>query len=95
MTTSEMTAKDLDETLATIAKRAKDLRDAGVFGRVTIGDVEFEIAGPEPELPMVIQQAGPENSSPLDDADTFGADDVPRRRKPLSHDEARSEFEKE
>lgn len=90
-----MTAKDLDDTLVTIAKRAKDLREAGVFGHVTVGDVEFDVASPEPVLPLVIQRSGPEEPSPLDDAATYGSDEVPKRRKALSHDEARAEFEQE
>lgn len=64
-----MSAKDLDEQLKTIAARAKELRDAGVTGRIKIGDVSFELVGADPAPPPA-QDEEPKN--PLDDADTYG-----------------------
>jgi hypothetical protein len=46
-----MTAKDLEDTLAAIATKAKALRDAGVVGPVTIGDISFELARSEAPAP--------------------------------------------
>jgi hypothetical protein len=90
-----VTANDLDETLATIERRAKGLRDAGVIGRVTIGDITFELDALEPAPLMPLQQSAPQEKDPLDDGDTFGTGAVPKRRKPLSHDAARAEFEED
>lgn len=91
-----MTAKDLDDQLAAIARHAKPLRDAGVVGRVTIGDVAFELDTPEPQAaPVAVRMPDKVESDPLKDPDTFGTDGVPQRRKPFSNDAARAEFEKE
>ena len=74
-----MTTKELAETLSTIADKAKALRDAGVVGRVSIGDVSFELAEdvlePIPAIPPVDVGRG----SALDDPDTYGGY-IPRRR---------------
>jgi hypothetical protein len=92
----DMTAKDLDDTLKAIAANAKAMRDAGVVGRVVANGVEFELASAEPEpSPLMQQMSEPREVDPLDDAATYGLDEVPRRRKPLGHDAMRSEFEKE
>lgn len=74
-------AKDLDETLATIARQAKALRDAGVTGRVSVGLISFELerAEPPPAPPVQAEQAPAESSDPLDDGATYGGH-VPRRR---------------
>lgn len=64
-----MTAKDLDEQLKTIAARAKELRDAGVIGRVTIGDIKFELVGAEPPAPASQHD---EPTNPIDDPETYG-----------------------
>jgi hypothetical protein len=90
-----MLAKDLDDTLKTIAARAKELRDAGVVGRVTIGDIAFELDAPEPQPAVTVQLSDKGEVDPLKDPDTFGTDGVPKRRKPFSHDAARAEFEEE
>lgn len=78
----EMTAKELDEALAAIARRAKDLREAGVVGQVSIGEIEFELAASEPAQPVMVQPGDESRGSPLDDPATFGGDDIPRRRQP-------------
>lgn len=92
---NEMTAKDLDDTLKAIAANAKAMRDAGVVGRVVANGVEFELASTEPVAPLVQQASEPRQVDPLDDAATYGSDEVPKRRKPMSHDAMRNEFEKE
>jgi hypothetical protein len=74
-----MKAKDLEEQLATIAAKAKALRDAGVVGRVTIGDVSFELAD---IIPTPMPQSGDQQQSALDDGDTFGGS-VPERKGPI------------
>jgi hypothetical protein len=74
-----MTGKQLEEHLTTIAAKAKALRDAGVVGRLTIGDVSFELA--DVMLPPAPQQGG-EQSNPIDDADTFGGT-MPERKGPI------------
>ncbi len=78
-----MDAKQLDETLTTIANRAKALRDSGVVGRVSVGDVSFDLASPEP-VPAVPVMATQDNiGSPLDDPDTYGGHLPQRRGAPL------------
>jgi hypothetical protein len=69
-----MSPDDLDKTLAAIALRARDLREAGVTGRVTIGDIVFELDAPVP-----VQPSQPE-PDPLDDPTTFGGE-MPQRRR--------------
>lgn len=93
---SRMTAKDLDDTLKTIAANAKAMRDAGVIGRVIANGVEFEL-GSHDQMPLVeLQQKDSARAvDPIDDEVTYGTDGVPKRRKPLDHDAARAEFEKE
>lgn len=91
MSKGSMTAKDLEDTLAVIATKAKALRDAGVTGPVAIGDISFEIASAnvaETEVPatnpIVVEQPLPA----IDDADTYGGH-IPKRRvrgEPLSSD---------
>lgn len=73
-----MTGKQLEEHLTTIAAKAKALRDAGVVGRVTIGDVSFELADvlPPPAPQSVDDQRA------LDDPDTFGGA-MPERKGPI------------
>ena len=65
----------LEEALTLIVRKAKELRDAGVVGRVFVGDVNFELAPSEP--PNVIET--PVSTDPLEDKDTFGGK-IPRRR---------------
>lgn len=79
----DMTAEELDEALAAIARRAKELRDAGVVGQIAIGDIEFELAGPdEAPLQAVTSPAGDDGrGSPIDDPETYGGA-VPSRRQP-------------
>lgn len=81
-----MTAKQLEEHLDAIAKKAKNLRDAGVTGRVTIGDISFELA--EAAEPGPTQAPAAEPANPLDDRDTYGGR-MPRRRgaPPTEEDE--------
>ena len=67
----------LEETLALSAKKAKDLRDAGVVGRVIVADVSFELAPSEPPAAAIVDDAP--STDPLDDKDTFGGQ-IPRRR---------------
>ena len=92
-----MTAKDLDDTLKTIAANAKAMRDAGVVGRVVANGVEFELDSSEHSSSSTLAQQTVDESAvaPIDDADTYGAAEVPKRRKPYDHDAARAEFEKE
>lgn len=91
-----MTAKDLDETLKTIAANAKAMRDAGVVGRVVANGVEFELASVDlAPVPLAQQASAPKEVDPLDDEVTFGTNGVPQRRKPFKPDAARAEFEKE
>jgi hypothetical protein len=80
-----MTNKQLEETLATLAAKAKDLRQAGVT-RVAIGDIELELAEPEPPpAPPPVDERQPKSEddgrrrSAIDDPDTFGGE-IPRRR---------------
>jgi hypothetical protein len=82
----EMTGKELDDALGAIAKRAKDLRDAGVTGRISIGDVAFELSDPEPS-PALAQSADESRGSPIDDPETFGGYLPSRRRPPKIDDE--------
>lgn len=84
MTTGDMTAKQLEETLTTIATAAKSLRDAGVTGLVTVGDVSFSVEASEavPAAATHAAPATPEFGSALDDPDTFGGY-VPQPRKAL------------
>lgn len=73
-----VTAKDLEDTLAAIASKAKAMREAGVVGAVTIGDVSFVLDGPEQQAPVLAQQAP--DLSPIDDPETYGGF-VPHRRR--------------
>lgn len=73
-----MTATEFEQTLAVIATKAKDLRDAGISGRVSVGDVHFDLNPAEPamiQLPRETEHEG----NPLDDAETYGGE-MPRRR---------------
>lgn len=85
-----MTAKDLSETLTAIADLTKALRDAGVVGRVHVGDVSFEIGEQLSSAPATQHDAQPQN--PLDDPDTFGGF-IPQRRviEPRPTEEAEDE----
>ena len=65
-----MTPDQLDKTLSTIAARAKELRDAGVTGRIQVGDIAFDLGGGEP--PSVPAHPEQEPANPLDDPATFG-----------------------
>jgi hypothetical protein len=69
-----MSPDDLDKTLAAIALRAPALRDAGVTGRVTIGDIVFELDAPVP-VPQPTSDL-----PPVDDPDTYGGE-MPQRRR--------------
>lgn len=71
-----MTTKDLDEALTTIAAKAKALRDAGVIGRVTIGEISFDLSDATPSA-VTLSRDGVE-SDPIDDGATFGAERVPQ-----------------
>lgn len=75
-------AKELDETLATIVKQAKALREAGVTGRVSVGLISFELASAEPPAApaATTEQAVEEEPNPLDDGATYGGY-VPTRRR--------------
>jgi len=72
-------AKILEEVLITIARQALALREAGVVGRVTVGEVSFDLAGAEPPPVALPQPADDGQGNPLDDPDTYGGQ-VPRRR---------------
>ena len=77
-----MTAKDLGETLAVIADKAKALRDAGVVGRVTVDGVSFEVGELVAREATGAAPATNENEAPanvLDDPDLYGGF-VPQRR---------------
>lgn len=85
-----MTAKELGEALTMIAEKAKPLRDAGVFGRVRIGDVEFEVCDiASPQSAPAVPEA-PVNA--LDDGDTYGGF-VPQRKRPPQATEEESDDE--
>lgn len=71
-----MTSHELADLLTVIAVRAKDLRDAGVVGEITIGEVRFQLGEP----PVEISPTEDEPVAPLDDEDTFGGE-MPRRRQ--------------
>jgi len=87
-------SEDLDKTLRAIAVNAKALREAGVYGRVTIGDITFELDAPTAAV-EVTRQPDKIESDPLNDPATYGADSVPQRKRPFSNDATRSEFEKD
>lgn len=69
----------LEETLATIAAKAKSLRDAGVVGRVTVGEVSFALA--DPEALTSIPSGHEPRGNLLDDPELYGGH-VPERRGP-------------
>lgn len=81
-----MTAKDLDDTLKTIAANAKALRDAGVVGQVTIGEVTFCLEGGGPPPMPLGERQDDEPTGDLDDPDTFGGQMPQRRRGPRTQD---------
>jgi hypothetical protein len=72
-----MTAEQLEQVLSVVANKAKSLRDVGIVGRVTVGDISFELADAEPATPADSHRDGAGN--PIDDGDTYGGS-VPRRR---------------
>lgn len=73
-----MTDRELEQTLSVLAAKGKDLREAG-YTRIAIGDLRLELAEPQPPVPTLLAQ--PESDKdPLDDPDTFGGGEVPRRR---------------
>lgn len=85
---------NLDEILKTIAANAKAMRESGVTGRVVANGVEFDLA-PD-AAPLVAQQLPAQPpADPLNDEVTFGTDGVPQRRRPISQDATRREFEEE
>ncbi len=69
-----MDAKQLEETLAAIANKAKSLRDAGVVGRVSIGDVSFDLTDAQPAAAMtpVVTTQDDGSGNALDDPETYG-----------------------
>jgi hypothetical protein len=69
---------DVKDTLSAIVESAKALREAGVVGRVQIGDVSFELALPASDIRTV--QDG-SDGDPLNDPATYGGF-IPRRRMP-------------
>lgn len=77
---------DLERALVLIVERAPDLIAAGVRGRVTIGDVSFELAADAaPAAPAAanVSPAAREIVDALNDPAThgqFGGDAAPRRR---------------
>lgn len=75
-----MTAKDLEDTLAAIASKAKAMREAGVVGTVTIGDVSFVLDGPEQQAPVMTAPQAPELAA-IDDPITYGMTEMPTRRQ--------------
>jgi hypothetical protein len=81
----DMTAQDLEQTLTIIEARAKGLRAAGITGRVSVGDVHFELeAAGLPLVPVTTSQATEVNA--LDDAETYGGL-MPKRRERQPEDE--------
>lgn len=78
-----MTAKQLEETLTIIATKAKGLRDAGVFGLVRIGEIEFRLDSPDP---VMLPAKNETEMAPINDPDTYGGE-MPRRRGAPQHDE--------
>ncbi len=72
-----VTPQELEATLAIIAAKAKPLRDAGIMGRVSVGDVHFDLTGESPLVPL--PQGTEEPANPIDDADTYGGE-MPRRK---------------
>lgn len=87
-----MDAKQLEDALTAIANKAQSLRDAGVVGRVSIGDVSFEVASAEPSAPVVVEHDEPSN--PVDDPETYGGY-IPRRRAPAAPVDAQFDDDKE
>lgn len=69
---------ELAGVLAAILKAVPELREAGLRGRVRVGDVEFTI-GPT-DLDDGDEQEPERSLDPLDDPDTFGGGKVPRLR---------------
>ena len=61
-------SEDLAKQLRTIAEEAPKLREAGVFGRVKAGDVEFNLA----ETPAEATQSVEDDDDPLNDPATYG-----------------------
>lgn len=79
-----MDAKQLEETLAAIASKAKALRDAGVVGRLEIGEITFELAAVEPPRPVLVDAPVSGRGNAFEEPNTFGVDvddDIPRRKK--------------
>ncbi len=62
---------DLAGRLRTIAEHAKLLRDAGVSGTVTVGDVQFTVTAAEPAM-VALTAADSTSPRALDDAATYG-----------------------
>ncbi len=62
---------DLAELLRTIAEHAGALRDAGIEGRVRVGDVEFSLVDKrEQQSNAPAEDSSPKNA--LDDPSTYG-----------------------
>jgi hypothetical protein len=79
-----MTPEQLEQSLTIIARHAKDLREAGIVGRLTIGEISFELADAEPPAHADGRPDG--HGNPIDDGDTYGGA-VPRRRVQAYADE--------
>lgn len=73
-----MTATELEQALAAIAKQASDLRKAGVAGLVKVGDIEFTLSDPEPKTTGT-DDASESARHALDDPHTYGGA-IPERR---------------
>jgi hypothetical protein len=73
-----MTMDDLEAQLKLIAKYAPDLRKAGVTA-AAIGDIEIELAPPDPEPQPAAPKTTEAPDDPLKDSATFGGK-IPRRR---------------
>lgn len=77
-----MTKTDLEGLLDVIANKATALRNAGVTA-LSVGDVSIELAARE--LPDAIgatkNQDEDEPKRAIDDKDTFGGREAPRRRR--------------
>lgn len=74
-----MTTKQFEETLTMLVGKAKALRDVGVVGQVSIGNVSFCLA-PSESAPTALQtQHDDGRGNALDDPATYGGY-VPHRR---------------
>lgn len=75
-----ITADELEKTLTVIAAKAKSLREAGIFGRLTIGDVAFDLSDVAEPGPAAATAPEPSSTDPFNDPDTYASGHVPTRR---------------